>query len=104
MTSEGNILTLVRWVNKIGLLEVNEERNACYEVAHISTVYNCRIQQGGKLPCPSTRDPESLTPASRLIIDSVRSPKRDPKKFINEEINACYEVPHISTMYNYKIQ
>lgn len=29
------------------------------------------------------RDPESLTPASRLIIDSVRSPKRDPKKFRN---------------------
>lgn len=27
------------------------------------------------------RDPESLTPASRLIMDSVRSPKRDPKKF-----------------------
>ena len=33
------------------------------------------------LPCPGIRDPESFTPASRLIIDSVRSPKTDPKKF-----------------------
>lgn len=35
------------------------------------------------LPCPGINEPESLTPASRLIIDSVRSPKIDPKKFRN---------------------
>ena len=35
------------------------------------------------LPCPGIKEPESLTPASRLIIDSVRSPKIDPKKFRN---------------------
>lgn len=34
------------------------------------------------------RDPESFTPASRLIIDSVRSPKRDPKKFRNPKATA----------------
>lgn len=35
------------------------------------------------LPCPGIKDPESLTPASRFIIDSVRSPKTEPKKFRN---------------------
>ena len=35
------------------------------------------------LPCPGISDPESLTPASRLIIDSVRSPNTDPKKLRN---------------------
>lgn len=35
------------------------------------------------LPCPGMSEPESLTPASRLIIDSVRSPKTDPKKLRN---------------------
>uniref|UniRef100_A0A7C9ATR0 Uncharacterized protein n=1 Tax=Opuntia streptacantha TaxID=393608 RepID=A0A7C9ATR0_OPUST len=34
-------------------------------------------------PCPGIRDPESFTPASRLITDSTRSPKKDPKKFRN---------------------
>lgn len=38
---------------------------------------------GRFLPCPGISEPESLTPASRLIIDSVRSPKTDPKKLIN---------------------
>lgn len=33
-----------------------------------------------ELPWPGISVPESLTPASRLIIDSVRSPKTDPKK------------------------
>lgn len=44
------------------------------------------------LPCPGIRDPESLTPASRLIIDSVRSPKRDPKKFRNPKAIALTSV------------
>lgn len=35
---------------------------------------------GNDLPCPGMSEPESLTPASRLIIDSVKSPKTDPKK------------------------
>lgn len=38
------------------------------------------ISYGGLLPCPGISEPESLTPASRLIIDSIRSPKTDPKK------------------------
>lgn len=38
---------------------------------------------GSSLPCPGIRDPESFTPASLLIIDSVRSPNTDPKKVKN---------------------
>lgn len=30
------------------------------------------------IPCPGMSFPESFTPASRLIIDSVRSPNKDP--------------------------
>jgi hypothetical protein len=45
------------------------------------------------------RDPESLTPASRLIIDSVRSPKMEPKKLRIPKAIALTTTRKISQMH-----
>lgn len=44
------------------------------------------------VPCPGMSDPESLTPASRLIMDSIRSPNKDPTKFKTPKAAALLKI------------
>lgn len=43
-------------------------------------------------------DPESLTPASRLIMDSIRSPNKDPVKFRTPKAEALITTESVSTL------
>lgn len=62
--------------NRIGQLNIASEKLSI-TLRYLQPANNIHMKYQ---PCPGMRSPESLTPASRFIMDSIRSPEIDPTK------------------------